>query len=378
MGVPRTFVSNIACQNDTIMPAKDDDLLARLNALKPTSVNLASEPPAVEIETLQPQSREDKLAARLKNLRAGLPLSSPSSKPKPQPSSTQHRASTPADPVAVLTAKIQDEVSAEKYIVRDWQVDDDEQSLEDLLTELGPETQWRLDPDDPKNINALLKEAKEALPAENINSNEQTTPDSSKNTKEEEDEEEDSDQGDEEEADEYVQRLLAALEVEEKHGAPDEEKETTNEDDDDTASPELQLPTTPSTLPPASTLKEGTASTSESDLLARFSALGVSTNPLGLPSTPTSKPSSSKKPIITAQLLPKKNSVPKFTDEEIDSWCCICNEDGTVRCLGCDGDLYCGECWNEGHGNGVGQERGHRAVILGKRDGEVKGRAAVV
>lgn len=27
----------------------------------------------------------------------------------------------------------------------------------------------------------------------------------------------------------------------------------------------------------------------------------------------------------------------------------ICNKDAAVRCKGCDGDLYCRQCWAEGH-----------------------------
>jgi hypothetical protein len=45
-------------------------------------------------------------------------------------------------------------------------------------------------------------------------------------------------------------------------------------------------------------------------------------------------------------------AVSSFDPEGVasqDSSVGICNKDAEVVCLGCEGDPYCEECWQEGH-----------------------------
>jgi len=318
----------------------DDHLLARLNALKASSVSLDTTPRIQKSHDVG----ED-LTARFRRL-------NPSASPSP------HLART-------LSTAAYDESDTPHN-------DEDDRTLEELLEELGPDDQWQLDPDDPKNINALLEEARSALSSgQKV---EGDGPEAGRiesldveiqrqiprqNDAEEDDNDDDEDNGnqekkDEEDADDYISQVLAQLDIEKKYGqdeaeAEDENASTENKHDGDGDGSGLSLPSAPTELP--SPLPH--SQTTDDALSARFASLGLG---LGLPAAPSFNPAA--KPIR----MSKPSGLPKYTDEDIDTWCCICNEDATIKCIGCDGDLYCADCWKEGHGTGPGQERGHRAV----------------
>lgn len=265
-------------------------------------------------------------------------------------------------------------------------LDTDDKTLEELLDELGPEDHWTLNPDDPNNIQKLLNEAKNTLAdveetaespeKENESGTEikksregYLTRDLDMSVFAPEDEEEDLGKNQNQttkledesrEVQNIVARLLDEVNLERKNEVKiqdfalyEEPKQPKHGEED----PPISLPSAPSTLPspPQATRKSLDFANDIASRMAALKGLDSSnskTDELGLPSVPTFKPVD--KPI--------KGVMKKYTDEEVDGWCIICQDDATVKCLGCDGDLYCAGCWKEGHmGPDVGwEEKKHK------------------
>lgn len=49
-------------------------------------------------------------------------------------------------------------------------------------------------------------------------------------------------------------------------------------------------------------------------------------------------------------------------------WCSICNEDATIRCLGCEGDLFCRSCFKEFHANDEEYRQHSTSTYVNKKD----------
>ncbi|CZR55281.1 uncharacterized protein PAC_05168 [Phialocephala subalpina] len=317
-------------------------------------------------DTAKQATPESDLSARLRSLRNG------SASPSPASKSTPTKVDPPAAP-AFPTAPLDE---PESDPLRN-PFDTDDKTLDELLADLGPEDQWTLNPDDPADIQKLLDEAKTALPRDEVKSpaDDQIAepppaisrkPDKYYLTRDldmsafalDDGEGDAKDpkharlEDESREAQDIVARLLDEVNLE--RAAEDKERAENPPipDQENEVESGLSLPSAPTKLPDLPADSDITSKKSldfESDIAARMAALkGLgSTNSLDLPSAPTFKPSDK----------PVKGVMKKFTDEEVDTWCIICQDDATVRCIGCGGDLYCANCWKEGHmGPDVGYE----------------------
>lgn len=133
---------------------------------------------------------------------------------------------------------------------------------------------------------------------------------------------------------------------------------------------DLSLPAVPTLLQdPVPASKAGDPF--ESSIAARLAALKgpghrpIATDSFGLPSAPTFQPED--RGLTDGDDGEdgggkRLRSAGRFTDDDQKTWCVVCLEDATVRCVGCGGDVYCARCWREMHvGPAAGwDERGHR------------------
>ncbi|KAG5755252.1 hypothetical protein H9Q70_002093 [Fusarium xylarioides] len=329
----------------------DKSLLDRLNALRGNGAG-QDKPVSTEIkvdliERKKAPTRDDTLAARLKSLRdrgdepspapATAPKTTqPPSKPTPQPEKTPKKDSP----------KLEDEEDDSIF-----QTDD--QTLEELLGDVQPEEGFNPEPDDAR-VKALLEQLADSIPKDTENERDKKAGDS-----------DDSDgEAMNKDVDEVIARFRDEAEVEEafaKTKTPDPESESEPEQ---TASKteDIALPDVPTDLTdiPSST-RAGSADID--DITARLAALRAPSpdqDSLALPSVPTSKPS--------GQPVNRLTSRTNYTDDDVESWCTVCLEDATVRCPGCDDDVYCTRCWYEMHrGPQAGfDERSHKAVQFTK------------
>lgn len=292
----------------------DDALLARLNNLKQSSVTFgSSNSPLGTCGASEPDETPEDLISRFEKLYGR--QSANSHEQAPSSSAINDDQSGPPSP-----------------------------TIEELLDQLGPEEQYTLSSTDLKEADDLLAEAKCMLPdgdtadqrAERRSSD--GSPDrgprgrSTDATKPEQDEEA--------ETEASLQRLLDEVELE-------------RQQEHVSIGASSQIDRMPAH--PTSSLPESFAS------LVFPSTPDLPLQSLALPSVPTAPPSARK----------PKSTPPGFSEQDIDSWCIICCANATVKCFGCDGDLYCWGCWREGHmGEDVGlEEKSHVWERAVKRKG---------
>ncbi|EMD94475.1 hypothetical protein COCC4DRAFT_148833 [Bipolaris maydis ATCC 48331] len=360
----------------------DDDLLARLNALKKSSVSLDTNYNA-SIASADPPKPTDDLAARFARLGSASPAGSP--QPSRTVSTNDIRAPTVAPGASNYLEGVSQGIGGSNVEFND----EDEKSLGELLGELngaiGDRKEWDVSKEEQQNVGKLLKDMRKILP-EVVNSRAQAQGNQGKiegltdwesievnvgsgevGAKQDTDDEVDEEgkkKTEDDEADDIIARVMAELEISKKYDPPSPDSEDDKSDSGDqklgneTTDNGLSLPSAPQDLPKPDT------QAIEDDFTARLAALAApspsQTDALGLPSAPSFAPT--KKPPVSTNLQKK-------IDEEIDTWCIICQDDATLKCLGCDNDLYCQNCWMEGHkGESAGfEERRHKAVLYSKK-----------
>ncbi|KAI1392733.1 uncharacterized protein F4822DRAFT_392007 [Hypoxylon trugodes] len=393
-------------------PDSDRTLLDRLNALKPTTVNLDPSSKSVvgsTIEPAKPLSREDALSERLKSLRnqsgdkvfatsgSGanneggdtITSSSPNQTPQPQ-SGPQSSVIDPEVSDAAPTEESNDDADPLLFT--------DDQTLEELLADLESDQPWLdevvAEEEEHRRVISLLDELGKSSKTDEDPDKDPDTKDSSHNDGDEDKSDDDSD-GEQmtREADDILAQAMDEVDLEKANEPPPSQSEPgptspshdvkppTQGDQIDNPKPAQEIgETDPFNLPAVpSDLQDqpGVPDSSQDDkddadfaasITSRMAALRVNVSTTRtLPSAPTSAVDDFGLPAAPT-FAPADRPAPGlikrygFTDEDQKTWCVVCLEDGTIRCLDCDDDVYCARCWREMHvGPSAGyDERGHR------------------
>ena len=266
---------------DDGVPDDDAGFIARLNALKPSNVSFS-----VNSQTLPPlqsesQDTPEALIDRFQKIHA--------------------REPTKSDDDLLKKNDLREGRSASP-------------TIEELLRDIGPEEEYKIDHNELDSIPRLLAEARAALPTHNpeLNSTKTVKYSPLNQSDLKSDDTMSESQGEEEEAAAIRAIIDSKLEDEDRLPAP--------------------------------------ATTADSFASLQFPSIPDKTlDDLKLPSAPTHAPNVSN--------FRTEDDSTGATNEAVDSWCTICCADATVQCFGCDKDLYCWGCWREGHmGENAGME----------------------
>lgn len=347
----------------------------------------------------EPLSREDALAQRLKSLRAQRDETPNSDSKDPPPPYAEAEGGTqppigPYPPSSAVKTAPGPAARVDEADGNDPSQPDDDQTLEEILDGLVlDDDHWSVSDDEGDDGNPSAKQVEQLLVDLGKKPQSSTRPDDVDGDASK-DEAADDSEGEEmsRRVRDVLDRTMDELKLEGHSDPtePDRALESPGSDQPETGptdrtfslptvpqtptedSPPPDLPTTPNTtteltLPTVPTnLQDPVPSTNapadpfESSIAARLAALKgpghkpISTDAFGLPSAPTFHPED--RPVTG---VAKK---PGYSDEDMKTWCIVCLEDATVRCAGCDGDVYCARCWKDMHvGPAAGyDERGHR------------------
>lgn len=236
------------------------------------------------------------------------------------------------------------------------------------MGDVGPDEGFQVEPDDAQ-VRALLEELADSIPKDDENENKESAEDEKTG-----DSDDSEGEGMSSKVKDVIARFRDEIDLEKALGKDIPIKSIEPEDDEDDAQngqetnskeSDLDIPDVPTTTsgPPRQASKD------LDNLTARMAALrAASTKPDDddgdaasfMPDIPPLD--SSGKPIN------RLTSKTGYTDDDVDSWCTVCLEDATLRCLGCDDDVYCTRCWREMHiGPSAGfDERSHKAVQFTK------------